>query len=55
MAAGLAVSVWYPAGRRVEPEPIGPRERPRPGESTAFTEDWWLLEHPLPTPGGGST
>jgi hypothetical protein len=50
-AAGLTLSVWYPPGPRIELEPIGPRERLRPGESASFTEDWWLLEHPFPKPG----
>lgn len=45
-AAGLTLSVWYPTGPRIEIEPIGPRERLRPGESAAFTEDWWLLDLP---------
>ncbi|MES2789727.1 MAG: hypothetical protein V4719_08905 [Planctomycetota bacterium] len=47
-AAGLKLSVWYPAGRQIELEPIGPRERLQPGESAAFTEDWWLLPFPYP-------
>jgi hypothetical protein len=51
-AAGLTVSVWYPVGRQVELEPIGPRERLKPGESASFTEDWWLLAHPFPKAGG---
>jgi hypothetical protein len=50
-AAGLTVSVWYPAGKQVELEPIGPRERLKPGESASFTEDWWLLAHPYPKKG----
>lgn len=51
-AAGLTLSVWYPTGPRIELEPIGPRERLKPGESAAFTEDWWLLPHPFPKKGG---
>jgi hypothetical protein len=47
-AAGLTISVWYPTGPRIELEPIGPRERLKPGESASFTEDWWLLTHPFP-------
>ena len=47
-AAGLTLSVWYPTGPRIELEPIGPRERLKPGESASFTEDWWLLAHPFP-------
>jgi hypothetical protein len=50
-AAGLTLSVWYPPGPRIELEPIGPRERLRPGESASFTEDWWLLPHPFPKDG----
>ena len=50
-AAGLTLSVWYPPGPRIELEPIGPRERLKPGESAAFTEDWWLLSHPFPKAG----
>lgn len=51
-AAGLTLSVWYPAGPRIELEPIGPRERLKPGESASFTEDWWLLPFPFPKKGG---
>lgn len=47
-AAGLTLSVWYPTGPRIELEPIGPRERLAPGESAAFTEDWWILKFPFP-------
>ncbi|HEX3147388.1 MAG TPA: hypothetical protein VHR66_04850 [Gemmataceae bacterium] len=50
-AAGLTLSVWYPTGPRIELEPIGPRERLKPGESASFTEDWWLLSHPFPKDG----
>lgn len=50
-AAGLTLSVWYPTGPRIELEPIGPRERLQPGESAAFTEDWWRLSFPFPEPG----
>lgn len=50
-AVGLTLSVWYPTGPRIELEPIGPRERLQPGESAAFTEDWWLLPFPFPQPG----
>ena len=50
-AAGLTLSVWYPPGARIELEPIGPRERLKPGESASFAEDWWLLPHPYPKPG----
>jgi hypothetical protein len=50
-AAGLTLSVWYPTGPRIELEPIGPRERLKPGESASFTEEWWLLRHPFPKQG----
>lgn len=50
-AAGLTLSVWYPPGPRIELEPIGPRERLKPGESASFTEEWWLLSHPFPKKG----
>jgi hypothetical protein len=50
-AAGLTLSVWCPKGPQVELEPIGPRERLKPGESASFTEDWWLLPHPFPKAG----
>lgn len=52
--AGLTISIWYPAAAKVpavELEPIGPREDLAPGASAAFTEHWWLLEHPFPAPG----
>ena len=49
--AGLTLSVWYPTGARIELEPIGPRERLKPGESASFTEGWWLLSHPFPKKG----
>lgn len=50
-AAGLTLSVWYPTGPRIELEPIGPRERLKPGESATFTEDWYLLALPYPKAG----
>jgi len=50
-AAGLTISVWYPQGNRVELEPIGPRERLKPGESASFTEEWYLTAYPFPKGG----
>ena len=50
-AAALTLSVWYPTGPRIELEPIGPRERLKPGEAAAFTEAWWLINHPFPKAG----
>ena len=47
--AGLTISIWYPQDRRVELEPIGPRERLAPGEAASFTEVWWLLPFDFPT------
>jgi len=47
-AAGLTMSIWYPADRRVELEPIGPREKLAPGERATFQEDWWLLPQKFP-------
>ena len=49
--AGLTISIWYPEDRRVELEPIGPREVLQPGESASFTETWWLLPHKFPADG----
>lgn len=47
--AGLTMSIWYPSDRpTVELEPIGPREKLRPGESGSFTESWWLLPYKYP-------
>jgi len=49
--AGLTISIYYydkPEASMCELEPIGPRERLRPGESASFTEDWWLLPYPFP-------
>lgn len=50
-AAGLTISVWYPTGPRIELEPIGPRERLKPGESASFTESWLLVPFPFPKNG----
>ncbi len=47
-AAGLTISVWYPDNEMIELEPIGPRERLKPGESAGFTEDWFLSEMEFP-------
>ncbi len=49
--AGLTISIWYPERNRVELEPIGPRERLKPGKSASFTEDWWLLPYEFPNGG----
>jgi hypothetical protein len=50
-AAAITLSVWSPKGAMIELEPIGPRERLKPGASASFTEDWWLLSHPFPKAG----
>jgi hypothetical protein len=47
-AAGLTISIWYPPGKRVELEPIGPRESLKPGQSASFSEHWWLLDYKFP-------
>ena len=47
-AAGLTISIWYPEDRRVELEPIGPRETLQPGERGSFTEEWSLLPREFP-------
>lgn len=47
-AAGLTISIWYPPGKRVELEPIGPRESLKPGKSASFTEHWWLVDFKFP-------
>ncbi len=45
--AGTTVCIYYHPDF-VELEPIGPRERLQPGQTAAFTENWWLLEYPEP-------
>jgi hypothetical protein len=50
-AAGLTISVWYPQGKMVELEPIGPRERLLPGAVAEFTETWSVAECPYPAAG----
>jgi hypothetical protein len=47
-AAGLTISIWYPEDRRVELEPIGPRQSLKPGEQASFTEEWWLGDFEFP-------
>lgn len=46
--AGLTISIWYNKEEMTELEPIGPREVLAPGESSSFTEVWWLLSHAYP-------
>ncbi|MBA4019329.1 MAG: hypothetical protein C0483_19355 [Pirellula sp.] len=50
-AAGLTLSVWYPATGRIELEPIGPREVLAPGAHATFTEEWELFPFPFPRAG----
>lgn len=50
-AAGLTLSIWYPEGARIELEPIGPRERLKPGDRASFSETWTIHHHPFPKSG----
>ncbi len=49
--AGLTISIWYYKDMMCELEPIGPMEKIAPGESAAFTEEWWLIPHKFPKQG----
>jgi len=49
--AGLTLSIWYPDRPMVELEPIGPREKLKPGESASFTETWYLVPQKFPAKG----
>lgn len=42
------LSVWYFEDRLCELEPMGPEERLAPGESAAYTEEWWVLPYKFP-------
>ena len=46
--AGLTISLWYYENLVCELEPIGPMEVLAPGESSSFTEEWWLLPFKFP-------
>ena len=46
--AAITVSIYYYQNLFCELEPIGPRERLKPGQSSIFTEDWWLLSYEYP-------
>lgn len=50
--AGLTISIWYFKDVMCELEPIGPREMLAPGATASFAEEWELLRHPFPEPGG---
>jgi hypothetical protein len=50
--AALTLCIFYPRERPIcELEPIGPRETLAPGESGAFSEEWWLLPYRFPAAG----
>lgn len=49
--AGLTLSIWYPDAPMCELEPIGPREKLKPGERASFTETWTLLPWAFPKEG----
>ncbi|MDG2389111.1 MAG: hypothetical protein P8M30_07310 [Planctomycetaceae bacterium] len=49
--AGLTMSIWYPDRPMVELEPIGPREKLKPGTSASFKETWYLLPQEFPESG----
>lgn len=48
---GHTVVMWYYKDVLCELEPFGPKEILAPGQSSSFTEDWWLLPHPFPKAG----
>lgn len=50
-AAGLTMSIWYPDRPMCELEPIGPRERLKPGGEASFTETWLLSPFEFPEKG----
>lgn len=53
-ATGMTLSLWYPQAEKIpacEIEPIGPLEIVKPGESSSFTVDWWLIENAFPKEG----
>jgi hypothetical protein len=45
---GLTVSLYYYEDVVCELEPLGPMEVLAPGESSTFTEEWWLMPYPFP-------
>jgi len=47
--AGLTISIWYNKDIMCELEPIGPMQTLRPGQSSAFTEEWYLASYKFPT------
>ncbi len=46
--AAYTISIWYNEDVNCELEPIGPRETIKPGESSSFTEEWWLFPYDYP-------
>ncbi len=46
--AAYTISIWYNEDVSCELEPIGPRETLKPGESSSFTEEWWLFPYDYP-------
>ena len=42
---GTEVSIWYKNDQMCEIEPFGPMEEMAPGESSSFTEDWYLVDY----------
>lgn len=43
--AGLTISFWSDGKQAIEIEPMGPEAVLAPGQSSDFTEEWWLLPH----------
>ena len=46
--AALTISIWYNSDIMCELEPIGPMQTLKPGQSAAFTEEWWLAPYEFP-------
>ncbi len=46
--AALTISIWYNKDIMCELEPIGPMQTLKPGQSAAFTEEWWLTPYEFP-------
>ncbi len=46
--AGFTLCLYYYKDVVCELEPLGPMEVLAPGESAAFTEEWWLVPYPFP-------
>jgi hypothetical protein len=53
-ATGMTLSLWYPEFEKVpacEIEPIGPLETVKPGQTSSFTVNWWLVDNAFPKEG----